>query len=58
MSTEKFDDKLIAQLKKNPAFVDDTGELLRDRIKHYAWSFDQNLIKLLLEDEEHRNKVL
>ena len=52
MSTEKFDDKLIAQLKKNPAFVDDTGELLRDRIKHYAWDFDHNLIKLLLEDEE------
>ena len=40
MSTNRFDEKLIALLKTNPDFVDNTGELLRDRVKHHAWQFD------------------
>ena len=50
--TERFDNKLIELLKTNPDFVDDTGELLRDRIKHFAWQFDHDLINLLLTDKE------
>ena len=37
MSTERFNDKLIALLKRNPDFRDETGELLRDRVKNSAW---------------------
>ena len=32
MSQERFDERLAALLRKNPDFVDDTGELLRDRV--------------------------
>ena len=56
MSTQRFDERLIALLKTNPDFLDDTGGLLRDRVKHYAWDFDHNLINLLLEDEEIESK--
>ena len=48
----RFDERLINLLKTNPDFVDDTGELLRDRIKHHAWQFDHDLINLLLTDKE------
>ena len=48
----RFDERLINLLKTNPDFVDDTGELLRDRIKHHAWQFDHDLINLLLTDNE------
>ena len=53
---ERFDNKLIELLKTNPDFVDDTGELLRDRIKHFAWQFDHDLINLLLTDKEIESK--
>ena len=56
MSTERFDERLIALLKTNPDFVDDTGEFLRDRVKHSAWQFDHDLIDLLLTDEEVESK--
>ena len=52
MSRERFDEKLTTLLKTNPDFVDNTGELLRDRIKHSAWQFDHDLINLLLSDKE------
>ena len=56
MSTERFYDKLTALLKNNPDFVDNTGELLRDRVKHSAWQFDHDLINLLLTDKEIESK--
>ena len=52
MSKEKFDEKLIGLLKSNPDFVDNTGELLRDKVKLHAWDFDHDLIKLLLGEPE------
>ena len=52
----RFDERLINLLKTNPDFVDDTGELLRDRIKHCAWQFDRDLINLLLTDQEIESK--
>ena len=52
MSKERFDEKLIRLLKSNPNFVDDTGELLRDKVKLHAWDLDHDLIKLLLGEPE------
>lgn len=52
MSKERFDEKLIRLLKSNPDFVDNTGELLRDKVKLHAWDFDHDLIKLLLGEPE------
>ena len=52
MSKEKLDEKLIELLKSNPDFVDNTGELLRDKVKLHAWDFDHDLIKLLLGEPE------
>ena len=52
----RFDERLINLLKRNSDFVDDTGELIRDRIKHYAWQFDHDLINLLLTDKEIESK--
>ena len=52
MSKERFDEKLVRLLKSNPNFVDDTGELLRDKVKLHAWDFDHDLIKLLLSEPE------
>ena len=56
MSREKFDEKLIGLLKSNPDFVDNTGELLRDKIKLRSWDFDHDLIKLLLGEPEIKAK--
>ena len=56
MSTQRFDERLIARLKTHRDFIDDTGELLRDKVKHSAWQFDHNLINLLLTDEEIESK--
>ena len=52
MSKERFDEKLIGLLKSNPDFVNNTGELLRDKVKFHAWNFDHNLIRLLLDEPE------
>ena len=56
MTKERFDEKLTKLLKTHPDFVDDTGELLRDKVKLYAWDFDHDLINLLLTDEEVESK--
>lgn len=56
MSTERFNDRLIALLKTNPDFRDNAGELLRDRVTNSAWDFDHDLINLLLKDEDIESK--
>ena len=56
MATERFDEKLTKLLKTNPDFVDNTGELLRDKVKIYAWEFNHDLINLLLTDEDIESK--
>ena len=50
MPKQNFNEKLIALLKKNPDFVDESGELLPAAVKDYAWKLDPNLIRLLLSD--------
>ena len=56
MTKERFDEKLTKLLKTHPDFVDDTGELLRDKVKLFAWNFDHDLINLLLTDGEVESK--
>ena len=56
MKKERFDDKLAELLRTHPEFLDDTGELLRDKVKLCAWEFDHNLINLLLSDSEIESK--
>ena len=50
MPKQNFNEKLIALLKKNPDFVDESGELLPAAVKDHAWKLDHNLIRLLLSD--------
>ena len=52
MPKENFNEKLIALLKTNPDFTDESGELLPAAVKDHAWKLDHNLIKLLLTDKE------
>ena len=52
MSQQNFNDRLIALLKTNPEFTDESGELLPAAVKDHAWQLDHNLIKLLLSDPE------
>ena len=52
MSKQNFNEKLIALLKTNSAFVDASDELLPAAVKDHAWQLDHNLIKLLLTDTE------
>ena len=52
MQKQNFNEKLIARLKTNPDFIDESGELLPAAVKDHAWQLDHNLIKLLLTDEE------
>lgn len=56
MGKERFDEKLTRLLKSNPNLVDDTGALLRDKIKILAWEFNHDLINLLLTDSEIESK--
>ena len=56
MGKERFDEKLSNLLKRNPSLVDDTGALLRDKIKILAWEFNHDLINLLLTDPEIESK--
>ena len=51
MSDKTFDEKFIELLKSEDGYVDDTGELLRERIKRCAYDLDKDLITLLLRDE-------
>ena len=50
MPKQNFNEKLIALLKTNPDFVDESGELLPAAVKDHAWKLDHNLIRLLLSD--------
>ena len=52
MPKENFNEKLIALLKTNPDFTDESGELLPAAVKDHAWKLDHDLIKLLLTDKE------
>ena len=56
MGKERFDEKLARLLKNNPSLVDDTGDLLRDKIKILAWEFNHDLINLLITDSEIESK--
>ena len=52
MSKQNFNDKLIALLKTNQDYVDESGELLSAAVKDHAWKLDPNLIRLLLSDPD------
>ena len=52
MPKQNFNEKLIALLKTNPDFTDESGELLPAAVKDHAWQLNHNLIKLLLSDPE------
>ncbi|RKU15249.1 hypothetical protein C6500_21420 [Candidatus Poribacteria bacterium] len=52
MPQQNFNEKLIARLKKNPDFVDESGELLPAAVKDHAWKLDHTLIRLLLSDPD------
>ena len=52
MSKQTFNDKLIALLKTNQDYVDESGELLPAAVKDHAWKLVPNLIRLLLSDPE------
>ena len=52
MPAQNFNEKLIALLKTNPDFVDESDELLPAAVKDHAWRLDHNLIRLLLSDPD------
>ena len=52
MPKQNFNEKLIALLKTNPDFTDESGELIPAAVKDHAWKLDHNLIKLLLTDPD------
>ncbi|MCE2399366.1 site-specific DNA-methyltransferase [Candidatus Poribacteria bacterium] len=52
MSKQNFNEKLIALLKTNPDFTDESDELLPAAVKDHAWKLDHNLIRLLLSDPQ------
>ena len=52
MAKQNFNEKLIALLKTNTDFIDESGELLPAAVKDHAWQLDHNLIRLLLTDPE------
>ena len=52
MPKQNFNEKLIALLKTNPDFLDESGELLPAAVKDHAWKLDHTLIRLLLSDRE------
>ena len=52
MPKQNFNEKLIALLKRDQDFLDDTGELIPAAVRDHAWRLDHNLIKLLLTDDE------
>lgn len=47
-----FTQKLENILKQNEKFCDTEGELLKQKVKSFALLFDEDLIKLLLNDED------
>lgn len=51
-----FNDRLTSLLKKDPDFLDEENNLLKNEVVNKAWKADQNLIGLLIEDEEIKAK--
>lgn len=51
MTEKAFDERFIELLKTENGFIDDSGELLKERIKRLAYEFDKDLITLLLSDD-------
>lgn len=51
-----FNTRLISLLKTDNRFVDDEGELLIAAVQDKAWKIDRNLVKLLLSDQEIKEK--
>ncbi len=51
-----FNEKLIAFLKTDARFVDDTGELIIATVRNHAWQLEQGLIRLLMSDKEIEQK--
>ncbi|RBQ26014.1 site-specific DNA-methyltransferase [Arcobacter sp. CECT 9188] len=49
-----FNERLENILKKNDKFYDANGELLKQKVKTSALSFDEELIKLLIENNESK----
>ncbi|MDE0482514.1 MAG: hypothetical protein OXI67_08065 [Candidatus Poribacteria bacterium] len=58
MPKQNFNEKLIALLKTNPDFTDESDELLPTAVKDHAWQLDHNLIRLLLSDPEVKSTSL
>ncbi|RKU28797.1 hypothetical protein C6497_08540 [Candidatus Poribacteria bacterium] len=52
MPKQNFNERLIALLKTNPDFTDESHELLPAAVKDHTWKLDPNLIRLLLSDTE------
>ncbi len=52
MEKQPFHAKLIALLKSNPDYVNESGEFLRAGLIDDAYQLDENLIRLLLTDDE------
>ncbi len=52
MSKQNFNEKLIALLKTNQDFIDESDELIPAAVKDHAWKLAPNLIRLLLSDAE------
>jgi adenine-specific DNA-methyltransferase len=48
----KIMDKLNAMLKADAYFVDETGEVIREKVKTAALSLDEHLMSVLTDDEE------
>ncbi|OGO17434.1 MAG: hypothetical protein A2Z14_19680, partial [Chloroflexi bacterium RBG_16_48_8] len=49
-----FNTKLINQLKTDPRFVDDDGELVIAAVQDRAWKSDRDFLRLLLSEHEIR----
>ncbi len=51
-----FQTQLVDLLKKDPRFLDDSGELLIAAVEDCAWKLDKDLVRLLLSDENAKAK--
>jgi adenine-specific DNA-methyltransferase len=51
-----FNTKLIDLLKTNHNLVDDDGELILSAVQDKAWKIDHELVRLLLQDQEVKEK--
>lgn len=51
----KVIDKLNAVLKADAYFLDEMGEVIREKVKTAALSLDEHLMSVLTSDEEFRS---